>query len=170
MLLKRKNSLILFLVLLSICIVFVLCSVNDSFYFAETIDSNEYVSEDENVLGTPDTPNLFTTLSISIDGGNGYVIATAKNDFTLFSSTVYVIVQLFSSYTYQENYQNMTMVASDYTLDLDMGDTISVSSSTNGEQKYWLARIRYKVNNGSWKEKDTGPVLCDANGDFLGLI
>ena len=48
-------------------------------------------------------PRLFTSLSISLNGGNGKVWATVKNDFTLFPSTVLVIVQLYTSYNYCES-------------------------------------------------------------------
>lgn len=45
---------------------------------------------------------LATSLSLSINSGNGKVWATVKNDLTVFSSTVIVIVQLYSSDSYAE--------------------------------------------------------------------
>ena len=45
--------------------------------------------------------------------------ATAKNKFTLFPSVVTVRVELYISDTYQDNYTNMTLVASNYINDLD---------------------------------------------------
>ena len=53
---------------------------------------------------------LAANLTISIDGGNGEVWAKAKNNFTLFPSTIYVYVELYSSQTYQESYANMKLV------------------------------------------------------------
>lgn len=116
-------------------------------------------------------PNgLYTSLSISINGGDGKVWVTVKNDLTIFPSTVYVIVQLFSSETYCEDYNDMTLAAANSTLDLNMGKSIVAQANTAGQQKYWIGRMRYRVDAGSWKEKTVGPALYDAEGNFLGIL
>ena len=64
----------------------------------------------ENVEGV-ETRGIYTSLSLSIDGGNGRVVVTAKNELTLFPSTVRVIVELYCSDVAQKNYADMTLVA-----------------------------------------------------------
>lgn len=113
---------------------------------------------------------LYTSLSISINGGNNNVWVTVKNDLTIFPSTVYVIVQLYSSDTYCEDYNKMALAASNSTLDLDMGKSIVAKANTEGQQQYWIGRMRYRVDTGSWKEKTVGPALYDANGNFVGIL
>ncbi len=112
----------------------------------------------------------FTFLSISLNGGDGKVWATAKNDFTLFSSTICVIVQLYSSTTYQEKYTDMTLEYSNSSLNLTKGNTTVAETLTNGEQKYWIGRMRYKVDGNNWREETVGPLLYSEDGNFLGLL
>lgn len=119
--------------------------------------------------GTP-SERLFTQLSISINCGDGKVWATAKNDFTLFPSTVVVIVQLYSSDTYAESYEQMTLVSANSTSDLDMGNTITTEASTGGVEKFWLARMRYKIDNGSWEYRQTAACRISGSGEFLGYV
>lgn len=115
------------------------------------------------------TRGIFTSLSLSIDGGDGKVWTTVKNDVTIFPSTVRVIVELYCSDDYQEKYENMTLVQRKSTEDLNIGDTITVEGVTGGKQKYWQGRARYKVDNKAWKELNTGTGLFDANGKFIGI-
>lgn len=115
-------------------------------------------------------PRLFTSLSISLNGGNGKVWATVKNDFTLFPSTVLVIVQLYTSYNYCESYTQMSLVSENSISDLNIGKTISAESSTNGEEKYWMGRMRYKIDGKSWAEKTVGVLKYSANGDYIGIL
>ncbi len=114
------------------------------------------------------TPRLFTSLSLSIDGGNGQVWATVRNDFTLFPSTVIVIVELYSSTTYYESYTNMDLVSKNNIDDLNIYQSISTYASTGGVQKYWHARMRYKIDSGAWETKTTGTLTFDANGNYIG--
>lgn len=114
------------------------------------------------------SPRLFATLSLTIGGGDGKVYARAKNDFTLFMSTVVVVVELYYSDTYASDYTQMTLAAVNSTADLDMGTTITAEASTGGAEGYWLGRMRYKENNDDWKIKDTGVIRCSATGEFLG--
>lgn len=110
---------------------------------------------------------LYTTISLKIDGENGNIIATAKNDFTLFSSKVEVYIYLYSCYTYRDSYSEMVLVQQDYISDLNMGKSITVSASTKGEQKYWQARMRYKVDKKNWAEKHTDTFYYKADGTLV---
>ena len=109
-----------------------------------------------------------TSLSLSINCGDGKVWATAKNEFTLFYSTVVVVVQLYSSETYAESYTEMHLTSQNSIADLDMGKTLTTETSTKGVEKFWIARMRYQINGGDWKAKETGPYRISASGEFLG--
>lgn len=113
---------------------------------------------------------LLTNLEISLNGGNGEVWATVKNKFTLFPSTVYVIVQLYVSDVYCEDYKEMTLVVANSTTDLDMGHTIEARASTEGKQRYWMGRMRYKIDGNSWEERTAGVGLYSGTGEFLGIL
>ena len=110
-------------------------------------------------------PRLFTLLSLNIGAENGEVWAAVKNEFTLGFSTVRVYVQLYSSYTYKESYTNMTFESQTYIEDLNIGETVRTAASTNGEQKYWMARARYRINSGDWEEKVSSLWLIDGDGN-----
>ncbi len=113
------------------------------------------------------TRGIYTALSLSINGGNEKVWATAKNDFTLFPATVIVVVELYASDTYYEDYRQMTLISRNTTSDLDMGKTIKAEASTGGIQRYWQARMRYKIDNKAWEEKVTDSLLYDASGNYI---
>lgn len=113
---------------------------------------------------------FFTSLSIIIDSGDGKVIASVKNDFTLFPSTVKVIVQLYSSEAYTANYLDMKLESTNETEDLNMGSKIMTEAATGGVEKYWLARMDYKIDSKNWVSKETGVCRISANGEFLGFI
>lgn len=110
---------------------------------------------------------LFTQLSVSLNGGDGNVWATVKNDFTLFPATVTVYLELYYSLEYAESYSEMTYVGQAYLHDLDMGSALQYSASTEGQQRYWLARVRYKIDSRDWEEKTTNPVLFNAFGNHI---
>lgn len=113
---------------------------------------------------------LAASLSLSINGGDGKVWATVKNDYTVFPGTIGVIVQLYSSDYYAESYKEMTLVSANATVDLDMGKTISVEVSTGGVEKFWLARMRYQIDKSSWNSRQTVACRISADGEFLGYI
>lgn len=113
------------------------------------------------------TPYLFTSLALGIGGGNGEVFADVKNEFTLGFATVPVFVELYSSVTYQDKYDKMTFEGRNYIDDLNFLETIKVTAPTNGVQRYWMARMKYKVDNGSWKEDTTSVWLFDGNGNVI---
>lgn len=120
----------------------------------------------ENVEGV-ETRGIFTSLSLSMDGGNGRVVVTAKNDLTIFPSTVRVIVELYCSDVAQKNYADMTLVAQKSIDDLNMGESISAECSTGGKAKYWQGRMSYRIDNKFWEEKTTGTMKIDADGNFI---
>ena len=111
-----------------------------------------------------DTYGIYTSLSISLSGGDGILRTTVRNDLTIFPSTVYVVLQLYSSTSYCESYHEMVLEGEAVIADLDMGNSISVEASTGGIRKYWLGRAYYQVDHGSWKEKITGAVRFNADG------
>lgn len=110
---------------------------------------------------------LFTKLSLALDGGNGNVWATVKNEFTLFPATVTVYLELYYSYEYRESYTQMTRSGQVYTYDLNMGETLQYSASTEDEQRYWKARVYYRFDNDPWKEKLTNTALFDEIGNHI---
>lgn len=114
-----------------------------------------------------DTRGIYTSLSLSMDGGSGCVWATAKNDLTIFPSTVRVTVELYCSDVYYASYENMTLAASNSISDLNMGESITVNCSTGGKQKYWQGRMVYKIDNKAPESKVTMIMIFDANGNFI---
>lgn len=151
-------TLILILILFSI-----ICFGSISSAYAETVvveNSEIKVNGDEEAVPY----GLFTNLTLSIDGGNGQVWATAKNKFTMFSSSIPVVVEIYSSDTYQESYTNMTLESRNYINNLKMGQTVTATASTNGQQKYWKGRMYFNIDNKGWDEEVTSTWLCDANG------
>lgn len=107
---------------------------------------------------------IYTSIRLDIYGGGGKVWVTANNHLTILPSTVWVIVELYSSETYQSSYEDMTLVASNSIADLNMGESIVAESSTGGVQKYWCGCVRYKVDNKQWEEMTTGTFLFTADG------
>ncbi len=151
---------------------FAVISVNKVFKaYAET---EQTISNEDPELkgqdGQAGTYGLGTSLSLSINGGNGKVWATVKNDFTFLPSTVIVIVQLYSSDTYAESYTEMELVCMNSIGDLDIGQTITTEAETGGVEKFWLARMRYKIDGDIWQSRQTGACRLSATGEFLGYI
>lgn len=110
---------------------------------------------------------LFTNLTLGMHGQDGRIWAQVKNEFTLFPSVIIVYVELYSSKTYQESYTAMELEGREYIADLNIGETLELSVSTGGEQKYWMARMRYKFDDRDWVEKTTDALLYSAAGVCL---
>lgn len=110
---------------------------------------------------------LYASVSLKLNVENQTVIATAKNDFTLFPSNIQVYIYLYSCYTYRDSYTEMVLVQQDYTSDLNMGKSITVSAITNGEQKYWQARMKYKVDKKDWIDTTTYTYLISGDGKLM---
>ena len=133
---------------------------------AESVSSEETTQTDEEVS----TRGIFTSLSLSINGGDGKVWATVRNDITIFPATVQVIVEIYYSEEYQESYENMTVADRQATTDLNMGDSIVAEASTNGRELYWQGHMRCKIDNKAWETRSTGTIHYSANGDYMGII
>lgn len=114
-----------------------------------------------------ETRGLVAVVSLSISGGNGMITATAKNEFTLGNSTVRIRLLMYSSYDFQEYHSDMELVDEAIKSDLNIFKTFSLSVPTNGEQKFWMARMRYKVDDNDWQEKVTNCILYSAEGEEL---
>ncbi len=108
---------------------------------------------------------IYTDLQFVLNGENGTVTASVKNKFTLFPSTVTVNLELYRSYDLQDSVSSMTLIASNNIYDLDQGETLSVTASTEGRQSFWKARARYKIDNKPWKESLSETVLFDKDGN-----
>lgn len=115
-----------------------------------------------------DPRGLIANLSIRMGSEGDRIWGQAKNNFTLFPSTIEVYVELYSSTEYPYSFREMELEAEDYTADLNMGDALRVYASTGGEQKYWLARMRYKFDDRNWAEELTPIAIYSADGEFLG--
>ena len=94
-------------------------------------------------------------------------MGTVKNKFTLFPAVIVVYVELYSSETYTEDYTKMTLEGRNSTLDLNQGKSLEIRVPTGGKQKYWKARMRYKMDDRDWEERETVSVLYGANGELL---
>lgn len=112
---------------------------------------------------------IFTQLSISIDGSNGKIYATAKNEFTLFPATVQIILELYFSEDYHESYTKMTLATRGSIDDLNIGKSLVVYSPTNGEQLWWMARMRYKIDLKDWQETNTTARYFDGDGNRISV-
>lgn len=115
-----------------------------------------------------ETQGLYVVLRLALTSDGDVIYSTVTNTFTLFPSTVYVIVELYYSEEYYESYSDMTLAARNTIADLDQGESISASASTGGKQLWWQARMRYKKDNDTWKEMYTNSYEYAADGTLLG--
>lgn len=125
------------------------------------------VAEENELTATP--RGLFTQISVSLWGNHmRTVTATAKNEFTLGFSTIPAYVYLYWSPTRVTDISYMQRVATGYTADLNMGDSINASDDTELKDAYWAAVVRYKFDDNDWTEKSTEIVRFDANANLIG--
>lgn len=110
---------------------------------------------------------LFTSIGLYMEGGNGVIRAWAKNLFTLFPAVVRLDVELYSSETYENTYTKMKLEKRASIADLDQGHILEVTASTNGEQKYWRARVYYNMDQGEWKSQETDTLLYSPEGEVI---
>ncbi|MDE6604696.1 MAG: hypothetical protein K2K85_01590 [Clostridia bacterium] len=110
---------------------------------------------------------LMTKISIQIGSSGGNVWAMAHNDFTLGPSTIQVYVYLYSSLTYQEDYMQMTLENKNYISDLNINQSLETSAPINGVQRYWRARVFFKLDQKDWTSKETITYLVDVNGNVI---
>lgn len=165
---KQKRFIGIVLILVLFLASFLGFSVNQKVAMAQTSETEEpsKVTSEEDISAR----GLFTSLSLSINGGDGKIWVTVKNDVTIFPATVYVIVELYCSLEYQEKHEDMTLVSINSTMDLDMGKTIVAEASTGGVEQYWQGRMRYKIDTKAWEERNTGTVKYSAQGEPLGIL
>ena len=126
-------------------------------------------SQDENIDNIANYENveplaLFVDVVLAIGGENGEVYSAAQTQIAIFATTIYVVLELYSSDTYQEAYTNMTLEKRVASNNLKKGEIIKASVPTNGVQKYWRGRMYYRADSGNWKFGETDTVLFDANG------
>lgn len=114
-------------------------------------------------------PRAFTQLYINMrtSESKGYVEGYVTNTFTLFSTTVYVRLCLYSSYTHTTDISQMKLEAMVVAPDLDMGQELVAKVSTGGEKKYWCAYMQYTINNGATKSGQSETGCYDADGTLL---
>ncbi|MDE7439785.1 MAG: hypothetical protein K2N23_04685 [Clostridia bacterium] len=147
-------TVLLFLLTALFCVPFSACGNKQAGRKSATADVNEEV-----------TPyGLYTDLQFSLNGEKGFVSASVKNKFTLFPSTVTVNIELYRSDSFKENVAEMTLAASNYIYDLDQGETITATASTEGKSSYWKAKARYRVDNKAWSENFSETVYFNADG------
>lgn len=125
--------------------------------------SNVSVAAEEAV----ETRGWVTSIVVYIEGENGIIRAWAKNTFTLFPAVIRLDVELYSSDTYETTYTQMDLERRASTPDLDQGHILEVSAPTNGEQKYWRARVHYSMDNGDWVSKETDTFLYSPEGEVI---
>ena len=169
---KQKRSIFAIAAAMFLCIVMAYMFGFNSYHVKAENLKEEIETDSETEISDEDisTRGIFTSLSLSIQGGNGKVWATVKNDLTVFPSTVYVIVELYVSTVYQEKHEDMTLNAINSTKDLNMGQTLTAEASTGGVEQFWQGRMRYKVDNKAWVTKDTCTYRYSAEGKFLDIL
>lgn len=113
-------------------------------------------------------PILYTDQRLTLTNDyEGYVTATARNDFTLGYSIIQVVVEIYSSYEFKESYLLMNREARIATSDLDIYQELTVTCPTGGEIKYWCAVMKFKQDQKDWTTKCTPMVLLDGNGQKI---
>lgn len=156
---KKKLCIILMLTVLCVTLA---CGINT--VFAEETDGTEILVVSDDV----ETRGIYVEVSVRIKGnGNGTITATARNEFTLGSTELYVTVGLFSSDEFTMFYEDMEMVTYNLTQDLNIFKEISTTASTNGESKYWRAVVMYRKDTDDWKTISTPCMLYDGNGNLI---
>lgn len=143
-----------FLIITLVVALFLMCIIPITSAHAQASDS-------ENIA---EPYALFVDVVLSIAGGNGEVWSIAQTRAAIFASGIRVVLELYSSDTYQESYTNMKLEKRVSIDNLRKGETLKASMPTNGEQKYWKGRMYYKADSSDWKYGVTETYLYDANG------
>ena len=156
---KKKLCIILMLTVLCVTLA---CGINTVFA-EETGEAATLVS-----VTDAETRGVYVEVSVRIKGnGNGTITATARNEFTLGFTELYVMVGLFSSDEFTMFYEDMEMVTYNFTQDLNIFEEISTTASTNGESKYWRAVVMYRKDTDDWKTISTPCMLYDGTGNLI---
>lgn len=114
------------------------------------------------------SPRAFTTLVIDVYPApeSGVIRAGVQNTFTLFPTTVSVALYVFTSPTYITDITQMKQEGYAYIHDLDMGQTLTIDTPTNGEKKYWMAYMWYQCGNEARKSGQSEVKLFNADGSI----
>ena len=97
-------------------------------------------------------------ISLTVKDGNGQVTATATYDFSVFPKNVKIYVLLYCSTDFTVDYQDMSLIGYGFDGDFQKGKSLTVTVDAEGEGKFWIARIYYKINDGAWKERVSEPI------------
>ncbi len=110
---------------------------------------------------------LFVDVAVALNGDNGEVWAAAQTKAAIFATTIYVVLELYSSDTYQDSYTNMKLEGRVHSQNLKKGEIIKVVIPTNGKEMYLRGRMYYKADSADWKYVETSTELFDANGIII---
>lgn len=102
-----------------------------------------------------------------VANGDGTVSAAVKNVFTLGYSTVTIYLYLYSSINHYESYEQMAIMATNYTYDLNINKTLTATASTRGQARYWCAQMEYNIDNSGWSTKTSPIIAMDADGNEI---
>ena len=155
----KKNFALTIILTVAVLILTISCC------FINGNSANAAVKDDSSNEAQP--LGLMTKISLTIDANSESVLAIAHNDFTLGMSTVQVYVYLYSSLDYQENCSNMTLESYAYINDLNINQSLETSSAINGVQRYWRARVEFKLDNKEWNSSETKTYIIDVNGNVV---
>ena len=131
----KTKSKLLCAALAALCMIFAIALMPAAAAFA---DDRPAGAEYSRSAVSADERGILTIMNISFTSGNGSVTVTATNQLTIFPATVFVRVELYRSQEYCPDYRDMRCVSTKSIGDLDMGNSISASYSTSGEQMYWM--------------------------------
>ena len=152
-----------FMIVLMLCLVVAGSFLGTVTANAQTVDS-EYTVYPPTEDGAAEPYALFVDVALGLNGGNGEVWSIAQTKSAILATTIQVVLELYSSDTYQDSYKNMTLEKRVNASNLKKGESIKAVVSTNGVQKYWRGRMYYKADSAGWKFGETQTLLLDANG------
>lgn len=110
---------------------------------------------------------VYVNLDIAlVETGGASVEAILTNAFTLFPSTVAVRLCLYSSSEKTSDVSEMTLEGMSYSSDLNMGESIIVTSLTYGADRYWTAHAVYYKSAKNMKIYRTNSVFFKADGTY----
>lgn len=106
---------------------------------------------------------ILTQYAMGVRADNRSVYAFAKNVFTLFPSVVPVRIDLYRSATFTENLDEMNIVATNFTSDLNMGEELTCKFGNVG-RVYWRAKLTYWDSSGMPQSIESGTIRFDEAG------
>ena len=119
-------------------------------------------------IGEVQPQGWYAKVTVDLDGsGDGEVVATATNVFTLGTAKVQVIVSLYRADEYTTDTEEMVLMAEGRISDLDMLHSISASAYTGGKDGYWMAVVKFKKDADPWETGSTAFIHFDAQGNKI---